>query len=138
MLRNDIPDRYITAGTCRGKHISSCLNLVRNDRILCGMQLLNTHDTDHIRTGAFDVRSHTVQEVRDVNHVRFLGTVLDYGSSFRHGSGHHDIDGSTDGHCIEEYMASLQRLRNRADASVLYRNLCTQCLEALQMQVDRS
>ena len=38
----------------------TCLDLIRNNRILCLMQLLHTDDTDHIRSGATDICAHAV------------------------------------------------------------------------------
>ena len=77
MLWNYILNCDITTGSCCSEHKGSCLNLVRNDGILCAVKLLNTLDTDHICTSTFDIGSHAVQEVGNVNHMRLLRRIDD-------------------------------------------------------------
>ena len=138
MLGDDVLYEDISACARCGEHECSRLNLVRYDRVLRQVKSLYSDDTDHVGTGTLDVRAHTVQEVRNINDMRFLRTVLNYGTAFRHGGSHHDIDGSSHRNRIQEKVTSSQMLCLRADASVPYGNLRTQRFESLQMQVDRS
>ncbi|MBP5728775.1 MAG: hypothetical protein J6Y48_17015, partial [Clostridia bacterium] len=83
-----------------------------------------------------DLGAHTVQEVRKVNDVRFLGRVVDEGLALRFDRGQHDVDRRADGDHIKENVAAGQRafrcqhaadfLRFRADGT-----------EALQVLVHR-
>jgi hypothetical protein len=70
MFRDDIFNHDIASGRCCCKHKGSGFDLVRNNGILCPVKLLNTADTDHIGTGTFDIGTHAVQEVRNIDNVR--------------------------------------------------------------------
>ena len=74
------------------RHKSTGFDLIRDDGVIAAMQLTDTLDTDHVHAGASDARAHTVQEVRDVNDVRFLRDVLHHGPAFRKCGGQHDVD----------------------------------------------
>ena len=73
MLWNYILNCDIPTGSCCSEHKGSCLDLVRNDGILCAVKLLNTLDTDHICTSTFDIGSHAVQEVGNIYYMWLSG-----------------------------------------------------------------
>ena len=106
MLRNHVFHHDIALGGCCGKHKGSCLDLVRNDRVLRAMKLLHSADTDHIGSCTLDVGSHAVQEVCHINNMRLTGGVLDDRIALCHGSCHHNIDGRTYRNGIQENMTS--------------------------------
>ena len=72
MLGNHIFHRYIALGHRCCEHKCARLDLVGDHSILGTVQMGYTLDTDHIRTGALDVGSHTVQKVRQVYHMGLL------------------------------------------------------------------
>ena len=136
MLRNHIFHRHIALGHCRCEHKRTGFDLIGNHGILCAMQMGNTLDTDHIRTGTLDIGSHAVQEVRQIHHMRFLGRVLDNRGAFRHYRSHHDIDGSADTDHIHINMAAAQMLRLCLDQAMLDLHVRAQSTEALNMLVN--
>ena len=139
MFWNYIFDENISLCRCRHRHKCSRLDLIRNDRILRSSQLLNTTDTDDIRSGALDICTHTVQEVRYIYNVWLLRSILDRRLSLcKHGC-HHDIDGCTNRYHIEINMISNQLVCFRNNLTAIY-NLYfrTKCLKALDMLVDRT
>ena len=93
MLGNHIFHRHIPSGSRGGKHKGTGLDLVGDDGIFCSVELLHAADPDHIRSGSFDVRSHTVQEIGKIHHMRLFCSVLNDGQTVRKGRRHHDIDG---------------------------------------------
>ena len=72
MLGNHIFHRDIALGHRCREHKCARLDLVGDHGILGTVQMGHTFDTDHIRTGALDVGSHTVQKVRQVYHMGLL------------------------------------------------------------------
>ena len=82
---------------------------------------MKTRDADnanHVRTCALDIGSHAVQEVRDIDDVRFLRRILQYGSSLRERRRHHDIDGSADRHHIKKDVLAAELLALNAYSAV--------------------
>ena len=138
MLRNDIPDRHIPVRTGCRKHVGARLDLIRNDRILGTVKLRYSDNTNDIRPGTFDIRTHTVQEIRHIDNMRLLRTVFNHRAAFRHRRRHHDVDRRPDGNRIQKDVLSDQIRCRRTDNSALYDNLRSEGLESLQMQVDRS
>ena len=101
MFRDHIFHGNVTLGRRCRQHKGACLDLIRNNRILCRMQLLHSNNPDHVRTGAADIGSHAVQEVGNVNHMRLLRRILDNCLALCHGRRHHNIDGCPDRHLIQ-------------------------------------
>ena len=108
MLWNYILNCDITTGSCCSEHKGSCLDLVRNDRILCAVKLLNTLDTDHICTSTFDIGSHAVQEVGNIYYVWLSGSIFNNRTSWCKRCCHHNIDGRSYRYYIQENMASME------------------------------
>ena len=138
MLRNNITDRNITTRSSCRKHKRTSLDLIRNDRILRTMKLLNTTDTDHIRTGTLDIRTHAVQEVRHINNMRLPCSILNDRTTSRHRSSHHNIDGSAYRNHIQEDMAAMKILRLRNDRTMTDIHIRAKSTETFQMLIDRS
>ena len=138
MLRNNITDRNITTRSRSSKHKSTCLNLIRNNRILCTVKLLNTTDTDHIRTSTLNIRTHTVQEIGHVNNMRLPCSILNNGTAGCHRSSHHNINRSTNRNHIQENVAAMKILSLGNNSTMTDINLRTKSTESLQMLIDRS
>ena len=143
MLRNKVMDRYIASCYCSSDHIGSCFDLIRNDGIgISARKYRNALDTDRIRTGTFDIRSHSVQEVRYVNDMRFFRCILDDCKSVCLRSGKHQIDRRTDADYVEEDMCAIQFICHDTDNTIAdicrSRALCAHFSESLQMQVNRT
>ena len=102
------------------------------------MKLLNTTDTDHIRTGTLDIRTHAVQEVRHINNMRLPCSILNDRTTSRHRSSHHNINRSTNRNHIQENVAAMKILSLGNNSTMTDINLRTKSTESLQMLIDRS
>ena len=60
MLWDNITDQYITLGSSSGNHKSTCFDLIRNNGILAGMEMIHTVNTDLVSTGTLDIGTHAV------------------------------------------------------------------------------
>lgn len=60
MLGDNVLYGHVTLRYCSRKHKRSGFYLVGDNRIFASMELRHALDTDDIRTGAFNVRTHTV------------------------------------------------------------------------------
>ena len=82
------------------------------------MKTRNADNAYHVRACALDVCAHAVQEIRDIDDVRFLRRILQYGSSLRKRRRHHDIDGSADRHHIKKDVLAAELLALNAYSAV--------------------
>ena len=138
MLGNDVLHQHIAAGNGCCDHVCSCLNLVRNDGILCAVEFFHPFDTDDICTSAFDIGTHHVQIVCSIYHMGFFCCVFDGCHAFCHGSSQHDVDGSTYTYLVHINGCTHQSVCISTNHAVAFFHCCTQCTEAFQMQVNGS
>ena len=108
MLWNDILYCDISFCCSRCKHKGSCLNLIRDNRILCLVEFFHTDNPDYIRTCTTDLRTHAVQKVRNIHHMWLFCCVLDNCFSLCHRSCHHNVNGCSDRYFIQINMGSCQ------------------------------
>ena len=137
VLGDYVLDCYIAHGSCCCHHKGSGFDLIRDDGVLCTMKLLNALDTDDISTCALYIGSHTVEEVGNINDVRFLSRVLDDGLTLCHSSCHHDVDGGSYADNIEVDVTS-DKLISFGINDVLNVDLSTKRCKSLDMLVNRT
>ena len=135
MLGNDIFYRHITLRHCCRKHKGSCLNLIGNDAVLRTMQFMHAPDSDHIRTGTFDICTHTVQKVGKIHHMRLFRRVLDHRLAFRHNRRHHHIHSGTYRNHIHINMVAAKTLRLGDNQAVFYPDAGSQRPKSFDMLV---
>ena len=138
MLRDNIFDQKIPSGGRCSHHVCAGLNHIRNNRVICAVKRLHTANTNHIGTGALDIRTHAVQEVGCVNHVRLPRRVLNDGVASGKSRCHHDIDGGSDRNHIHKNMRAVKILCLRNDNTMPDLHAGTQRTESLQMLIDRA
>ena len=136
MFRNHIQNRYISFGSCRCKHESSSLDLIRNNRILCTMQMRNSADLDHIRSCSPDICSHTVEEVGNIYNMRFFRNIFKNGKPLCHGCRHHNINGSAHTDNIKINVFSYQPCCLGDNLAVFNVHIRTKRAESFQMLVN--
>ena len=138
MLRNHI--EYCHVALCHGcsKHKGTCLNLIRNNRILRPVKSAYTFDLDHIRTCASDISSHAVQEVGNIYYMRLFCHIFKNRHTLCHRSCHHHIDRSSYADNVKINMASHKSVRIGKNLSVLNLHFRSKGTESLQMLIDRS
>ena len=140
MLRGDVADRDPASGRGGGSHIGARLDLVGNDGIGNAAQIIHAADLDNVGTGAADVGAHRVEEVRQINDMRFLGGVLEDGLTLRLDSGEHQVDGRADRYGVEIHSRAVEgaggsALDDRAVDEFIVR---THHRKALEVLVDRT
>ena len=139
VLRQNIFHNNITAGHSSSNHISACLNTVRNNSIVCAVQLLYTLNADSIGTGAADFGTHLVQIVGQIDNLRFLGSIFQNSSTLSKRSCHHNIFGSTYAREIKINAGTLQSLRSTCfNIAMSLLDFYTQSLKALEMNINRT
>src|SRR3984957_12864656 len=101
-------DIEVASGHGGGKDESSGLDAVRNDAVLRRLQLRDPLHANGGGAGAFDLRSHFVEEVGEVGDFGFAGTVLKYGFAFGEGRGHEQVLGAGDGNFVEDNFRAFE------------------------------
>ena len=71
MRRLDALERDPLAGDRAGDEERAGLDAVRDDVVLGAVQFLHAFDDDAARAGAFDLRAHLVEEIREIDDLRF-------------------------------------------------------------------
>ena len=79
MLGDNVLDNNITLGGSSGYHVGAGLDLVGDNAVGDAFQVVHASDLDNISSGASDIRTHRVKEVRKVNYVRLLGSIFNDG-----------------------------------------------------------
>ena len=136
MLRDNILDCNITL-CCHGSaHKCSRLNLIRDNRILCAMQLMHAADTDNIRTCALNIGAHAVKEVCHVNNMRLFRRIFKNCIALSQSCRHHHVDCRTNCHNIKINMRAAELLRLCDNHTIFNTDLCAKHLETFKMLVD--
>src|SRR5690606_34295906 len=95
---------------------------------------------DGVGAGTGNLGAHGVEEVRQVNHFRLAGGVLQHAAALGQSGGHHDVFGTghTDG--IEEEACTAQAAFRRLglDVAAFDVDHCAHGLEATDVQVNRA
>ena len=108
-------------GACREE--SAGLDPVGDDGVFCAMEFGYAFDGDAACACAFDPRSHAVQEVGEVDHLRFRCGSFDDGGSFSEACGHHDVVRSEDGGTLLAFEVdggASETIREHFDIPVLH------------------
>ncbi len=96
MLRDDVADQYIATAGSDGCHVRAGFDLVRDDRVVAAVHVVDASDLDDVGTGAADIGTHGVQEVGQVDDVGLFRGILDDREASRLDGGQHDVHGGTD------------------------------------------
>ena len=136
MLGDYILYSHIPLGYGGGKHKRPRLDLIRDNGILRSVEPGNSFDADHIRSRSLNIRTHAVQKIGQIHHMRLLGGILNDGHAFCHGSCHHHIDGCSHTDHIHINMASCQTLRRGSDQSMPDGHIGSQRPKALDMLIN--
>ncbi len=137
MARNKISDGDVSARDRGGNHERARFDLIGDNGIGASVETLDSADPDNIGSGALDVRSHAVKEVRHINDVGLLRAVLENGLALCKNRCEHNIDRRAYRDKIKEDMVPRKLLRlgiYHTEADVHIRS---QSPEALRMLLDR-
>ena len=136
MLGDDVVQRHIALGDGRADHIAAGLDLIRDDRILAAVQFGHAVDLDHIGAGAAHIRAHHIQEVGQIDDMRFTGHIFEHRGAFGQHRRQHGVHRRADRDGIKEHMRTVQRARLDMDLAVLDRILRPQRGKRLEVLVD--
>ena len=110
MARNDVFNCDFSSRRRSGNHICTGLYLIRNNGIhLDAVQLRNPGDFNDVRSCTADLGAHGIQEIGDVYHVRFSGTVFNHCLSRRLTCCKHQIDRSSNGNHVQINIVPMQK-----------------------------
>ena len=139
MARDHIRQAHFPAGRGAGRHIRARLDLVGDDAVRAAVQALDALDTDRIRTGAANVRTHGVEEVGKIDDVRLTRRVLDHGAAARKRRRDDDVHRRTDRVLIQIYLCPAQAAVRRVgiDKAVFHLDVRAHRGHALDVLVDR-
>ena len=135
MLGGDVLHQNIAGGSS-SHHVAASLDLIRDDAVGAAVHLFHAAHLDHIGACAADVRTAHIQEVCQIHHMGFLGTVFQNGLALGHYSGEHTVHGSAHADLIKEDVCTVHLLGAHADHAVVHAVLCAQSTEHLQVLVN--
>src|SRR6202035_654626 len=96
----------------------------------------DTFDADGGGAGAFDVRSHFVEESGEVGDFGFAGGGLQNGFTFSESGGHKQVCGSGNGDFVEDNFRSFEAASGGFDVAVFLRDFCAEKFESFDVEVD--
>ncbi len=134
---SDFVEADLAAGHCRSNEIGTRLDAIRNHRVVCAAQAGNPLDPDGTGSGAADAGAHRIQEIREIDDLRFAGGILQQGFALGERCRHHQVLGARNRHGIEHDMGAAQAFRPRADIAVFDDDLRAHRLQPVNVQVDR-
>ena len=108
VARDDVLHAHLAAGGGAGDHIGPGLYLVGDNRVAPAVEGVRAVDLDAVRAGPAHVRAHGVQEVREVDDVRLLGGVLDYGAAAGHAGREDDVHRRADADLVQVNPRAVQ------------------------------
>ncbi|MNS07751.1 hypothetical protein D3C72_392020 [compost metagenome] len=103
------------------------------------MQTLDPVDGQGVGTRTLDLGAQGVEEVREIDHFRLAGGVLDHGATVGQGGGHHQVLGAGDGDHVHQDVGTLEATVDTGlDVAIFDGDLGAHQLEAVNVQVDRA
>ena len=141
VLRLDPLDRDSVAANRARNQKSSGFDPIRNDVVLGAVQFLDAFHDNAAGAGAFNLRAHLVQKIREIDNFRFLSGAFDHGRPFCQRCRHHYVVGAENGR--PKFAAQIDHRtgefrRKHFDVAGFHPNGRTERFESLQVQVDRA
>ena len=119
------------AGHRRTDQVSAGLNSVGQNDMVRTTELFDAGYPDCARAGAAYLRTHTNQEIGDIDHFRFTGSVLEHCFAIGKGGCHHQVFRTGNRDDIEHDVGPDQAIGFGQDETVFDDNIGTHCLESL-------
>ena len=130
-------DALGTGGKRAGDDKCTGLDAVPDHAMRDGVQLVDSLDLDHGRSGARDARAHLVQHVGEVHDLGLAGGVIDNGGPLRADGCHDEILRRADARELERHRGTRKALRSRSvNVSVIRVEFDTESLKAEDMHID--
>ena len=91
-----------------------------------------------LSSGAFDLRAHLVQQVRQVDYFGLARAIFQHGLAFGQSRRHQQVFGSGHRDFFEDNARALQPLGAGFDVAVFLGDLRAQLLQPFEVQIDRA
>ena len=138
VLGDHVFDQHFAAGRSGCHHIGPGLDLVGDDGIGAAVQLLHAVDLDRVGACAADIRSHGVEEVRQVDDMRLSRRIFDDRAAARRHGGEDNVHRRADRDLVKidarTAQAALRRLGDHK--AVAYVHLGAERRHALDVLFD--
>src|SRR5580692_8290378 len=85
---------------------------------------------------AFDLRSHFIEEVGEVDDFELAGSVLEDGFAIGQSGGHEQVFGAGDGDFVEDDFCAAEARGGGFYVAVLLLDFCAEEFEAVDVEVD--
>src|SRR5262249_11237160 len=121
-----------------GNDECSRFDAVGDDPVARTMQLLDALYANAMGSRAFNLRAHFAQQRGEVHDLRLARTILENRLALGKSCCHQQVFGSGDGDLLEDDTAALEAFGAGLYVTVLLRDLCSELLQPLDMQVDRT
>ena len=136
MLGNDVLHQNIAADGCGRSHIGTGFNLIGDNAVIGAMQHIYPTDFNDIGAGAADIRSHGIEEVGQIDNMRFFGHIFQH----RHAAGlycrQHYINGSAHRDLIEVDMGALHPLGIGINKAIFNADFRAQKFKTFDVLID--
>ena len=109
---------------------------VGHDSMRRAVQTAHAFDGDQIGARPPDARTHRIQAIGKVDHFGLARGVFQHGNALSQGRRHHQVLGAGHRHQVEDDVRAFQAIGARQDIALLDVDLRTECLQALDVQVD--
>ena len=129
-------DVEVAAGHGSGDKKCAGFDAVGNDAVLRAFQFAHAFHADGCSAGAFNLRSHFVEQGGKVGDFRLASTVMQNGLAFGESGCHEQVFGAGDGDFVENDFCTLQAIGGGFDVAVILRDFCAELFEAFDVHVD--
>ena len=138
MLWNDVLDDSVTFCSGDSDHKSTGFDLIRNNRISSTVEVFNSTNLNNVCTCTHDVCTHRVEEISEVNDMRFFSRIFDDSKSLSFNSCEHSIHGSTDSYNVKEYLITSELISSEIDHSLTEIIICTESCKSFKVLIYRT
>src|SRR3990167_1504902 len=138
--RISILDLDSATGNGSGHQVGAGFDAVRHHAVSSTVQTLNAINGDGVGAGTGDFAAHGIDEVGQVDHLRFAGGVFQHRAALGQRSSHHDVFGTGHADDIEEEVRTAQAAFRRLglDIAAFHVDLRAHGFETTDVQVDRT
>ena len=138
MFGNNVFNKYIAVCSCRCNHKSSCFNLVGNNSVCCTFKIFYSLNLDYICTCSHNICTHRIEEICEVNYMRFFSSIFYDSKTFCLYCCENCIHGCTDSYNVKEYLTAFKLIAFKVNHSLTYCIICTEYRKGFKMLVNRS
>ena len=129
-------DVHISAGQRARDDEGASLNAVGNDAVLGAMQFVYAFYANGRSAGAFDLRTHFVQQVGEIGDFGFASAIPQHGFAIGESRGHQQVFGAGDRDFLEYDLAALEPVGGGFDVAVVLGDFGAEPFQSLDVKID--